>query len=156
MAEKKPTNTAPKPKPKVKDDGYYSMVEDDRDPRHKAGQNHIDHIVARYDYAAESKKAGKDYDNYDVEAARASGIYTPEEIEKDFPSPSRSPVRKELQFGDEGYGRGVMRTKAAGVVPEEEAKKIGYRYKKGGSVKSSASKRADGIATKGKTKGRMI
>jgi hypothetical protein len=28
--------------------------------------------------------------------------------------------------------------------------------KKGGSVKSSASRRADGIATKGKTKGRMI
>jgi hypothetical protein len=29
-------------------------------------------------------------------------------------------------------------------------------YKKGGSVKSSASKRADGCATKGKTKGRII
>ena len=29
-------------------------------------------------------------------------------------------------------------------------------YKKGGSVKSSASRRADGIAAKGKTKGRMI
>ena len=28
--------------------------------------------------------------------------------------------------------------------------------KKGGSVKSSASKRADGIATKGKTKGRFV
>lgn len=28
--------------------------------------------------------------------------------------------------------------------------------KKGGSVKSSASKRADGIATKGKTKGRIV
>ena len=30
------------------------------------------------------------------------------------------------------------------------------KYKKGGSVKSSASKRADGCATKGKTKGRII
>jgi hypothetical protein len=28
--------------------------------------------------------------------------------------------------------------------------------KKGGSVKSSASKRADGIATKGKTRGKMV
>jgi hypothetical protein len=28
--------------------------------------------------------------------------------------------------------------------------------KKGGMVKSSASKRADGIAKKGKTKGRMV
>jgi hypothetical protein len=32
----------------------------------------------------------------------------------------------------------------------------GPNYKKGGKVKSSASKRADGIATKGKTKGRII
>jgi hypothetical protein len=31
-----------------------------------------------------------------------------------------------------------------------------FNYKKGGSVKSSASKRADGIASRGKTKGRMI
>ena len=30
------------------------------------------------------------------------------------------------------------------------------KYKKGGMVKSSASKRADGCATKGKTKGRII
>ena len=30
------------------------------------------------------------------------------------------------------------------------------KMKKGGVVKSSASKRADGIATKGKTKGRMV
>ena len=29
-------------------------------------------------------------------------------------------------------------------------------FKKGGSVKSSASKRADGIAKRGKTKGRMV
>ena len=36
----------------------------------------------------------------------------------------------------------------------DEDKKKGM--KKGGVVKSSASKRADGIATKGKTKGRMV
>jgi hypothetical protein len=30
------------------------------------------------------------------------------------------------------------------------------KYKKGGSVKSSASKRADGCATKGKTRGKMV
>lgn len=33
---------------------------------------------------------------------------------------------------------------------------MGKVFKKGGSVKSSASRRADGIATKGKTKGRII
>jgi hypothetical protein len=32
----------------------------------------------------------------------------------------------------------------------------GPDYKKGGSVKSSASRRADGIAQRGKTKGRML
>ena len=39
--------------------------------------------------------------------------------------------------------------------PSEELSKFNENYKKGGSV-SSASKRADGIATKGKTKGRII
>jgi predicted phosphoribosyltransferase len=38
--------------------------------------------------------------------------------------------------------------------PYETEKESGY--KKGGSVKSSASKRADGCAIKGKTKGRMV
>ena len=37
-----------------------------------------------------------------------------------------------------------------------EVKKFDENYKKGGMVKSSASKRADGCATKGKTKGRII
>jgi hypothetical protein len=40
---------------------------------------------------------------------------------------------------------------------EEAAKASGAQaMKKGGMVKSSASKRADGIAKKGKTKGRMV
>lgn len=46
---------------------------------------------------------------------------------------------KELQFGDEGYGRGVMRK--GGVV----------KMAKGGFVRS-----ADGAAKRGKTKGRTI
>jgi hypothetical protein len=37
---------------------------------------------------------------------------------------------------------------------ERAAKKI--KMKNGGMVKSSASKRADGVAIKGKTKGRMV
>ena len=37
-----------------------------------------------------------------------------------------------------------------------EVKKFDENYKKGGMVKSSASKRADGCAIKGKTKGRMV
>ena len=42
-----------------------------------------------------------------------------------------------------------------GYSPSKEVQKFDENYKKGGSV-SSASKRADGIATKGKTKGRII
>jgi hypothetical protein len=40
---------------------------------------------------------------------------------------------------------------------KEEAKKMGAAMKKGGKVKaSSASKRADGCAVRGKTKGKMV
>ena len=39
---------------------------------------------------------------------------------------------------------------------KEEAKKMGAAMKKGGMVKSSASKRADGCAIRGKTKGKMV
>jgi heme oxygenase len=39
-------------------------------------------------------------------------------------------------------------------LDEEDVRRMGL--KKGGMVKSSASKRADGIAIKGKTKGRMV
>ena len=38
----------------------------------------------------------------------------------------------------------------------EKSLKAGDFYKKGGKVKSSASKRADGIAQRGKTKGRYL
>jgi hypothetical protein len=39
---------------------------------------------------------------------------------------------------------------------ETGSPKLSDEFKKGGSVKSSASKRADGIAKKGKTKGKMM
>ena len=64
---------------------------------------------------------------------------------------------------------GMMRSGEAPKDMKERLDKVGresdseYRretkgkgMKKGGSVKSSASKRADGIAMKGKTKGRMV
>jgi hypothetical protein len=38
---------------------------------------------------------------------------------------------------------------------DKEVKKFDENYKKGGMVKSSASKRADGIAIRGKTKGKI-
>jgi len=52
-------------------------------------------------------------------------------------------------------GLGVYRRLTAADIEEENKAKMGM--KKGGKVKvSSASKRADGIATKGKTRGKMV
>ena len=52
-------------------------------------------------------------------------------------------------------GGGVLDKKAVGAVEVLPKRGKAENYKKGGKV-SSASKRADGIATKGKTKGRII
>jgi len=41
-------------------------------------------------------------------------------------------------------------------MEEGRMDEMGTAYKKGGSVKSSASKRGDGCAIRGKTKGRMV
>jgi hypothetical protein len=47
------------------------------------------------------------------------------------------------------------RAAEAGMVPDQGGA-APMPMKKGGSVKSSASKRADGCCTKGKTKGRIV
>ena len=44
----------------------------------------------------------------------------------------------------------------ARTAGEQIGKKLLKDYKKGGSVKSSASKRADGCAVKGKTRGKVV
>jgi hypothetical protein len=59
-----------------------------------------------------------------------------------------------------GQNRGMMSDAEKGAREEMEFKKLSepnedQRYKKGGSV-SSASRRADGIASKGKTRGKVI
>jgi hypothetical protein len=56
-----------------------------------------------------------------------------------------------------GRGRGSVGG-GGGMFPDTERApgKKQLKMKKGGMVKSSASKRADGIAKKGKTKGRMV
>lgn len=48
------------------------------------------------------------------------------------------------------------RTKRTDEEMNELTREVGRGMKKGGMVKSSASKRADGCAVKGKTKGRMV
>lgn len=50
----------------------------------------------------------------------------------------------------------IARKQEAGRDKMVNAYRSAYGFKKGGSVKSSASRRGDGIAQRGKTKGRMV
>lgn len=54
--------------------------------------------------------------------------------------------KKEREKMDEAYGKARQQSLGA---PEK-------KYVKGGSVKSSASRRADGCAVRGKTRGRVL
>jgi hypothetical protein len=55
------------------------------------------------------------------------------------------------------FGTARQRGETSAMRNIREARESGARgFKKGGSVKSSASRRADGIARKGKTRGRMV
>jgi hypothetical protein len=77
------------------------------------------------------------------------------------PNPSRSiPSRSAPSFSPKmpmvpprTSLRGTMGSKRP---PDLTPSRFKPKMKKGGMVKSSASKRADGIAKKGKTKGRMV
>ena len=55
-------------------------------------------------------------------------------------------------------GLGLIMSRAADKVgfTQDEKKEEPVKKAKGGMVKSSASKRADGCAQRGKTKGRMV
>jgi hypothetical protein len=76
--------------------------------------------------------------------------------------PDEKPVKKMAVGGPSGgmnvrKDKGSFAEKRAGTLRTVPAPvPIDRGYKKGGSVKSSASKRADGCAVRGKTKGRMV
>lgn len=65
-------------------------------------------------------------------------------IDADTPPKNPAEEARRDKAADKAY-------REATTYPESPTK-----FKKGGSIKSSASRRADGIATKGKTKGRII
>lgn len=72
------------------------------------------------------------------------------DLEKRLGSKDREVKEKALQdYRD-------MQPKRRRIADPKQTDTGAAKYKKGGSVKSSASKRADGCATKGKTKGRMV
>ena len=67
----------------------------------------------------------------------------------------RKLVREKLGMDNENMSKGIE-LKAGKTDKDKPYKLNPVAKKKGGMIKSSASKRADGCATKGKTKGRII
>lgn len=82
-------------------------------------------------------------------------------MNREFEVPTRENMREE-EMRKAGARRAErMREKSLGEEAMEAAKSYGRLYKEGlgmkkGGAVSSASKRADGIAIKGKTKGRFV
>ena len=67
----------------------------------------------------------------------------------------RKLVREKLGMDNENMAKGI-KLKAGKPSSDKPYELKPEAKKKGGMIKSSASKRADGCATKGKTKGRII
>jgi hypothetical protein len=61
----------------------------------------------------------------------------------------RYPAGKVKRYPEENEGREFK-------IPEKVLRSLGKKMRKGGSVKSSASRRADGIAQRGKTRGKFV
>ena len=61
----------------------------------------------------------------------------------------RYPAGKVKRYPEEDEGREFK-------IPQNVLRGMGKKMAKGGSVKSSASRRADGIAQRGKTRGRFV
>ena len=96
----------------------------------------------KYDYADEKKrlKMLKDYQIANLDATRQD--LQRDIDEKNLKKELKIPLEKRLENPDE-------------YSPEAKLEK-GRLFKKGGSVKSSASSRADGCVVRGKTNGRMV
>lgn len=90
---------------------------------------------------ADSKNPKPLPEGYDPEREKANKGYA--EYEK-----QQSEAQKKLDAED-----AAAKEKVRNVV---EKVKGAFKLKSGGTVRSSASKRADGIATKGKTRGRIV
>lgn len=73
----------------------------------------------------------------------------------EYKTPQDVADEKMLAATDKAYRRSLRMTEEAPKKDPRDAVRGQKGYAKGGSV-SSASKRADGCATKGKTKGTMV
>jgi len=131
------------------------MADDTRDPRHAAGQAHIDHLMSRYFLAKDAKNSGKEYDSADIDNVKKAGLMSQQEIEKDFPKPNLMKRLKDNVMGTAEQNKAAQERmrKMDEKNPDSSQAKVNkvLGMKKGGKV-SSASKRADGCAIRGKTR----
>ena len=93
------------------------------------------------------------------------GMKTGYETYKRKEDPTSEQISKKLGSADE---EAISKVKAAGRAEDSESRREENRakamksvneagsFKKGGMIKSTASKRADGCAKRGKTRGKMI
>ena len=78
-----------------------------------------------------------------------------EEVDKKDPDADKGPSRATIERLEQRAA--VSKPSQAKGSMKEKMRSMGItRYQAGGSVKSSASKRADGCAIRGKTRGRMV
>jgi hypothetical protein len=119
---------------------------DERDRRQEAQASMPKKKTFREAFA-EARSAGKDTftwngKKYTTELAKPASSAPKAEPAKAEPAKDTPPSRPRIS-----QARGSMK---------EKMREMGVtRYKSGGAVKSSASKRADGCAIRGKTKGKM-
>lgn len=99
---------------------------------------------------ADSKNPPVLPEGYDPELAKANRGAAMYELEKQV-------AQRKLDIEDQkakAKGEALMKLGLGLLKPKKDEEPV--KKAKGGMVRSSASKRADGIATKGKTKGRMV
>lgn len=87
---------------------------------------------------------------YDYERKKAAEAAKARDINRIKDAAARSAYRTSTNFtGEAGMAIGSE-------MANQNRNAAGDTYKKGGSVKATASRRADGIASRGKTKGRFV
>jgi hypothetical protein len=103
------------------------------------------------DYSGSGRAAMEKYNEEEAKLASKNNGKIPD-LMRGEKGDGTMPYSKSAAESAQAKQREVMnerRRETKDTVPEE-------RLKKGGSVKSSASRRGDGCVTKGKTKGKMI
>ena len=117
-----------------------SQVDPDEDMMTRGIRGAMRGVALGASKAGDALKSGADTvaDDVHMMLGTKRGKMKEEELQKKYDRP--------------GYNRDQAEKAEAAATLKRESRGM----KKGGVVKSSASKRADGVATKGKTKGRMV